>query len=96
MTYHDDWLVKVLLADGRVYSFMTEMWPEHLDGEPDTETNWPCVIQRAREEALDLAERGTETWVLPHQPKTKAEFRELLDRVCMAASDAEFHRYIRR
>ena len=54
MSYHDDWIVNVLLTDGRVYSFVTEMWPEHGDapnGEHDR--NWTGVVRTAERLALD-------------------------------------------
>lgn len=60
-SYHDDWIVNVLMTDGRVYSFVTEMWPEHGDG---SERNWPHVIREAERIALDNADRLLPTWTV--------------------------------
>jgi hypothetical protein len=55
LSYHDDWMVNVLLNNGSVYAFNTEMWPEHGD-----ESRWLPVMRRARWEAVDLAKRGAD------------------------------------
>jgi hypothetical protein len=44
--FHDDWLVFVVMADGTVQVFNTELWPEHGDG-----SNWQPVEQRALRDA---------------------------------------------
>jgi hypothetical protein len=92
MTYHDDWLVNVLLSDGRVYSFITEMWPEHGTG---SDADWPQVVARAKRDALWFADRGAETWGLDAIPETEAQFRKAMDFVCMHTSDEDFRRYTR-
>lgn len=91
MAYHDDWLVNVLLEDNRVYTFMTELWPEHGEG-----SNWPSVVKRAKQEALELASRNVTTWRLPIQPIHAFDFRESLNAVCEETSDSNFWAFIQR
>lgn len=98
MVQHDDWLINVLLSDGRFYTFNTEMWPEHgceFTPDGDGPTNWPAAIRRAKQSALWYASRGIETWGLDAIPETDEQFSRAIDFVCMAADDATFHRFVR-
>lgn len=90
MTTHDDWIVNVLLDDGRFYSFWTEMWPVH-----GTSDNMPAAVAVAKREALFLAERNAETWGLDAIPDTEEQFVKALNFVCMHADDDTFRRYMR-
>jgi hypothetical protein len=92
MSYHDDWVVNVLLSDGRVYSFVTEMWPEHGDG---SDRNWRRVVRVAERIALDYAMRNLETWRVAKMPATEPEFHAEMDAVCQRTNDADFRRYMR-
>jgi hypothetical protein len=94
--YHDDWCVNVLLSDGRIYSFITEMWPEHGDPGPTGEdVRWAPVMRRAKYEALLLADRGARTWALDALPETDAQFHKAMDFLCMRTSDVDFHYFMR-
>ena len=97
MTHHDDWIVNVLLSDGRIYSFWTEMWTCHDGTDPDTSfSNMTRATAWAKDYALDLAARGVETWGLDAIPDTEEQFVKALDFVCMHASDHDFQRFMQR
>jgi hypothetical protein len=91
MAYHDDWNVNVLLSDGRVYSFVTEIWPEH-----GNETNWPRAVESAKLLALWHAERNSETWALDAIPETETDFHKGMDALCLRTNDHDFAMFMRR
>jgi len=98
MQTHEDYLINVLLNDGRFYTFCTEMWPEHgcaINANGDGPTNWPRAIRRAELEALDLGRRGASTWGLDAIPETEEQFIKAIDFVCGHASDETFRRFVR-
>ena len=93
LTCHDDWLVNVLMADGRVYTFNTELWPEHGDYGVSDEApdQWPDVIEAAKRRAERYAAANVRTWALNMPlPITAADFRKALDHLCERTSDADF------
>lgn len=94
MTYHDDWMVNVLLACGEVFSFNTEMWPEHGDGN----SCWPPVIRRARHEAEMLSARNAEPYCLVEifDGFGETDLHDAVNDACEVLSDADFRRLIRR
>lgn len=88
MFYHDDWLLNVLLTDGRVYTFNTELWPAHLEG-------WDRVVEEGKFLATALANGGHETWGLDAIPETIEQFKKAMDLVCRYTSDVDFGRFVR-
>lgn len=88
MIDHDDWL---LVSDGRIYTFNTELWSDH-----GTDSNWPRVERADRRLAMQLAAEGRETWGLDAIPDTVEQFRKAFDFVAMAASDQDFRRFVLR
>jgi hypothetical protein len=102
MVYHDDWLVNVLLSDGRVYTFCTELWQEWAPVPADrlysgdyTDQDWAPVLGRASLEALQLAGAGAETWSLDGIPDTVERFKTAMNFVAFHTSDADFRRFVR-
>ena len=99
--YYDDWLVDVLLPNGQVYVFCTEMWPEHGDDEPyegfGDDHNWDAVIAAAKDYALDLSDRGAEPYatVSPAALPDRDSFYAFMSRVCEQMSDEDFRRLVR-
>ncbi len=99
LVYHDDWLVNVLLSDGRVYTFNTELWPEHteetaLNGST-RDQDWIGVIEVAKSTAVRLAEQRADTWGLDAIPDTIEQFRKGMDLVSRYTSDQDFRKFIR-
>jgi len=93
LSYHDDWMVNVLLNNGRVYAFNTEMWPEHGD-----HSNWLPVLRRAHWEAADLFQRGADAFCIV-EIFDGFGIHDLKDAVNEAAEtlpDADFRRLINR
>lgn len=95
MSYHDDWMVNVLLDNGAVYAFNTEMWSEHGDG---NDAHWPAVVKCARWEAVDLAQRGAEPYctVEIFDGFGEHDLHDAVNDACETMSDADFRRLIRR
>jgi len=93
MICYDDWLINVLLSDGRVYTFNTELWPSQREW-PDSFS--PVVIEEAKAKALDLAKRGVDTWKVESLPENLDQLAEALDFICMHTSYADFRRFIQR
>jgi hypothetical protein len=95
MSYHDDWIVNVLLSDRRVYSFVTEMWPEHYTVEGTLDHMWRRVVRIAEQRALDYAMRNLPTWSADSMPTTDAEFHAVMDAICLRTNDEDFRRFMR-
>lgn len=93
LSYHDDWMVNVLLKDGRVYAFNTEMWPEHGD-----ESSWLPVLRRAHWEAADLASRGADPYctVEIFDGFGIHDLKDAVNEACEAMSDYDFRKLINR
>lgn len=91
MSFHDDWLLSVLLSDGRFYTFNTELWSQH-----GSDSCWPRVEDHGRKLAMVLALQGEETWGLDAIPDTLEQFREAVNFVAMRATDQEFARNIKQ
>lgn len=96
MATHDDWLVNVLLADGRFYTFNTEMWACHSINPDRHLSNMMRAVHEAKEYALELAREDAPTWGLDAIPDTTEQFVKALNFVCMAADDATFSCFVRR
>lgn len=94
MSFRDDWLVHVLLADLRVYSFQTEMWPEH-GIEADRNRCWPAVIRSAEACALHLGARAIDTWRLDRMPADRGAMRRAVDQLARSAPNIGLRRYLR-
>ncbi len=90
LVHQDDWLINVLLWDKRVYTFNTELWPEH-----GSDVNWPRAFERAERTALSLAWEDAQTWSVPTITVDMLVLREMLDELCRATSDEDFRRFIR-
>jgi len=85
-------MVHVLLSDGRIYCFLTEMWPEHGNGD----SNWPRVMELARDNALWLAERGATPYAtvpsefMPDVIARECDLHAYVDLACELMSDEQF------
>jgi hypothetical protein len=96
LSYHDDWLVNVLLSNGEVFTFNTEMWPEHSTG---LDLDWLRVVRRAKEDALDLAERKATPFCrvdVATFPFTENALAQVIDEACEKMSDKEFREVVYR
>lgn len=93
MSYHDDWMVNVLLASGEVYAFNTEMWPEHGDGN----SCWPPVIRRAHHEAELLSAHNAQPYctVEIFDGFKESDLHDAVNDACYAMNDDDFRRLIR-
>ncbi len=89
--YHDDWIVNVLLNDGRVYTFQTELWYEH-----GANTSWGPVLKKAREDALALAESGADSFCRVTGYQNLKTLRAAVNSAAEKLNDADFRRLIRR
>lgn len=92
MVYHDDWLINVLLSDGRVYTFSTEYWEEWLGCQPN---DWTTITYRAENKALQYAGRNEHTWGLDAIPDTIEQFKTAMNRVSRFTSDRDFRKFIK-
>lgn len=94
MSYHDDWMVNVLLSDGSVWAFNTEMWPEHGNGN----SCWPPVLRRAHWDAIELHARGAEPYCRTEifDGFGDHDLHDAVNDACESMSDADFRRLIRR
>ena len=102
-TWHDDWMVNVLLSDGRLYAFVTECWPEwapvpaarQYTGDY-TGLDWAPIIARAQRYALELATRDAEPFCAELDPAlSEPELRAAVDAACRRMSDGAFRQLVR-
>lgn len=99
---HEDWLVHVLLNDGRVYVFQTEMWGTHyppaLDEKSREEnTHWPRTLKQARLRAIACGCADTDPFAAEVDPSlvtTPEQLLEVCSRACERMSDRDFRRLI--
>jgi hypothetical protein len=89
MTCHDDWLIHVAIGR-RVYSFNTEMWPEH-----GFDHDWSAAAARAERQARQLDDIDAPTWHVQLVPMNERHLESMLDNVCRRTSDRDFRRFIR-
>ncbi len=102
-TWHDDWMMNVLLSDGRLYVFVTECWPEWAPVPVArqytgayTAADWAPIIARARCYALELAARDAEPFCAELDPTlNEPELREAVDAACGRMSDGAFRQLVR-
>lgn len=105
ISQNDDWIVNVLLSNGKIFSFMTEGWPqwgavgiEEVSPEQHTRSQ-RCVIRRAEDEALWLDSRNAEPYTTVNSPEAVTSEKILADvcnTACEQMSDQDFARLIRR
>lgn len=92
---HDDWMVTVLLSNGEVFSFNTEMWPEHRTL---TDADWPRVLRCAENAALFLSANHCDPYTRTHFPQavvTREQLYTIVDAACEKMSDDDFRRLVR-
>lgn len=90
MYYQDDWLVHVILKDGRVYIFNVELWsewPEHgtleYDGVQRTVHCAACKL------AENLAERNAEPFCTVDINQTVGQIQQAINDIAMLLSDLD-------
>jgi hypothetical protein len=96
-SYHEDWVVNLLLSNGEVFTFVTEMWPEHgfnitSDNGGD---NWPAVMREAENRALFLAARHAEPFCRICLDTEREIWRTRLNDIAMEMTDVTFRRLMR-
>jgi hypothetical protein len=97
-SWHDDWIVNVLLGDGRLYAFQTEIWPQHSDPGFDvtTQSNFAAVKREAEACALACAARNAEPFCAELDTGLdEKQLRAVVDSACRLMDDVMFRRLIR-
>jgi hypothetical protein len=93
LTTHDDWLQFIMLSNGVVYCFNTELWEQHAGFEHPA---WsPAVVRHAIDRALRADANNVAPFTtLPLGLITMPAFKDALNAACLAMDDRTFSRGI--